>query len=120
VAQANLGRFRPDWKKQVPVAAKAGDALRFELPAGPLVLYLYHPFAAPVMSSFLDRVEESLRREPRELWLLYTNPELDPLLRERRFLERRWDQSFAMSEEDAGADAFGSQWERFVAYRARA
>jgi len=119
VARENLGRFKAKWKRDVPAVAMEGDATSFELPGGPMVLYLYHPFAAPVMRRFLAHLEASLRREPREVYLLYTNPEVDELLRGAPFLERMWDECFGLDEEDAGADCFGSRYERMVAYRSR-
>ena len=117
VANENLRRFRPAWRQPAPVEAVAGDATRMELPAGPLVLYLYHPFAAPVMEVLLRRVQESLRREPREVYMVYMNPELDGRMLRMRFVERVWRESFALSEEDARGDRFGSRQEFVSVYR---
>ncbi len=39
VASENLQRFRAEWRLDVPVEALAGDATRFALPDGPLVIY---------------------------------------------------------------------------------
>ncbi len=118
-AQENLRRFSAAWRNDVPALAVAGNAASFALPSGPLVLYLYHPFAAPVMKQFLVQLEASLRSEPRDLWLLYTNPELDTLLQGSDLLSRIWDECFPMAAEDTDADLFGSQYERMVAYRSR-
>ena len=83
------------------------------------MLYLYHPFAAPVMTRFLDQVHCALQAERRPLYLLYTNPELGSMLERTPWLEKLWDRHFAMSNEDVAADRFGSHYERIVAYRAR-
>ena len=90
----------------------------FTLPEGPLVLYLYHPFAAPVMRRFLDCLGRCLQASPRPVYLLYTNPELATLLDRTPFLEKLWDVQFPMSREDVAADRFGSAYERIVAYQA--
>ncbi len=119
VARRNLGRFRPAWRQPAPVEVVTADVTAWRLPAGPLVVYLYHPFAAPVMRRFLEQMRASLEAEPREMVLLYTNPELDGLLRETAWLGRMWDECFGMTEEDIAADRFGSRWERMVAYQAR-
>lgn len=119
VAADNLRRFTAEWRRDVPVEALAGDATGMELPAGPLVLYMYHPFAAPVMVRFLAGLRESLKREPREVYLLYVNPELDKLLAKTPFLEKLWRECFFMGEEDAAADRFGLRQEYVSAYRAR-
>lgn len=118
VANENLDRLAAEWKLDVPAEAVAGDARHFELPSGPLVLYLYHPFAAPVMREFLAHLGACLDREPREVYLIYTNPELDGLLRKTPFLRRVWEECFPMDEEDVSGDRFGSRTERVVAYRA--
>ncbi len=120
VARANLERFRPNWRTSALAEAVAGDATAFELPGGPLVLYLYHPFAAPVMSEFLAHLREAVEREPgREVYLLYVNPELDSLLGRTTFLEKLWRECFPLQEEDAIADRFGSREEHVSAYRVR-
>jgi len=119
VAVENVERLSAVWRTDAPCDVIAGDATTTELPSGPLLLYLYHPFAAPVMTEFLAHVKASLELEPREMYLLYVNPEMDDLLRRCEWMERMWEESFAMEEGDAAADRFGSRSERVVAYRAR-
>lgn len=117
VANRNLQCFSAEWRLDIPAEAISGDAAIFDLPPGDLVLYLYHPFAAPVMRKFLAHLRASLEGEPREVYLLYMNPELDQLLQQSSCLTKLWDESFAMEQEDAVADRFGSHGERGVAYR---
>lgn len=117
VAQQNLDRFEADWRLPVPVEVVAGDAVETPLPAGPLLLYLYHPFAAPVMDVLLKRVQAALQAERREIYLMYLNPELDGRLASMPYLERVWRECFALSEEDAQGDRFGSRQEYVSAYR---
>lgn len=47
------------------------DAAYYDFPPGTLVVYLYDPFDAAVMSS----VAQNLRRHKGELWVVYVNPE---------------------------------------------
>ena len=118
-AQRNIGTFNASWRQpQVSATILAGDATSLPLPPDPLVLYLYHPFAAPVMQQFLQHVGRSLAANPRPLYLLYTNPELASMLDGTPFLKKLWDMHFVMSEEDIAADRFGSRYERIAAYRA--
>ena len=119
VAAENLRRFRAEWRRDVPVEVVAGDAAGLELPLGPLVLYLYHPFAAPIMKRFLAGLQGSLERAPREIYVLYVNPELDWLLAEKPFIEKLWRECFFLHEEDALGDRFGLRQEYVSAYRAR-
>ncbi len=120
LAEKNLEKFAGQLTEPVPATVTCGDAGAFELPSGPLVISIYHPFAAPVMRRFLAQVAASFGREPREIWMLYANPELKPMLEAQPWLHLVWDECMSMSEEDQAADRFGSTWERVVAYRSAA
>ncbi len=45
------------------------DATQFQLPAGPLVLFLFNPFEGEVLDDILRRMPNE-----REIWLMYLNP----------------------------------------------
>ena len=119
VAQANLERFRAPWRQDgVPAEAVAGDATQFALPEGPLVLFLYHPFAAPVMKRFLALVlAAGEQAERREVYLLYANPELGEMVAGTAGFEALWKQLFSLTAEEGAADRFGSYGEVFAAFR---
>jgi hypothetical protein len=51
-----------------------GDAVNFELPQTPTVLYLFNPFQGKVMDRVIANLEESLRVAPRDLWVIYEIP----------------------------------------------
>lgn len=119
VARANVARFTAPWRQPMPIAITAGDAAEVALPEGPLVLSLYHPFAAPVMRRFLALLEAKRARDGDEIWIVYTNPELDPMLTATPWLERLWDACLPLPSEEQEANHFGVEWERVVAYRTR-
>ena len=116
VGKRNLERFTAAQRSTVQSRVLCGDAAQADLPDGPLILSIYHPFAAPVMRAFLARVGASLQSHPRRIWILYFNPELHPMLKASPWLEVAWDECLPMSAEDRAADRFGSEWERVVAY----
>jgi SAM-dependent methyltransferase len=117
IANSNLERFQAEWRKDIPVNAACESATRFEIPAGPLLLFLNNPFAAPVMRQFLDHLQVSLVRQPREVYLLYGCPDLDALLTSYSPTERLWNESLVMSEEDAEAEPHGRNYYQVAAYR---
>ena len=120
IARRNLRSFSAPWRhRDIDARVATGDATVVDLPPGPLVLYLYHPFAAPVMTRFLEHVRRALAAGRRPIYLLYTNPELGSMLDQTPWLEKLWDRHFAMSNEDVAADRFGSHYERIVVYKAR-
>ena len=50
------------------------SALETDLPDGPTVFFLFHPFGEPVMREFLGRIDRSVRQNPRPVVVLYANP----------------------------------------------
>ena len=56
------------------VEAILGDATEFEVPAGPLVLYFFHPFEVPVLEPVLALIRRSLADDPRPAYVVVTGP----------------------------------------------
>ena len=50
------------------------DALEFDLPNVPTILFLYNPFESPIMQGVATRTRASLMAIPRDLIVLYLNP----------------------------------------------
>ncbi|MCU1320083.1 MAG: SAM-dependent methyltransferase [Edaphobacter sp.] len=117
-AAANIPKFSAPWQQSYNIEAHNGDALAFDFPAGPFVLYLYNPFLPPVLKRFLKNLNRSLTAEPREFHLIYFNPGFERLLKKYiPGIQRQWGDTIAMAEEDALADRFGSSQEEVVVYR---
>jgi SAM-dependent methyltransferase len=70
-ARSYRGRGAPLGRVEVVRA----DATTWELPAEPLVVYVYNSFALPAFEMLAENVARSLRDHPRELFLLYMFPE---------------------------------------------
>jgi len=64
------------------------DAREFVFPETPLVVYLFNPLPETGLRRVIRNLEESCRRAPREVWVLYHNPELKAALEERPWLNR--------------------------------
>lgn len=94
------------------------DAATLEYPQTGLVLFLYHPFLAPVLKRVLAGLEEQLRARPRPVFLLYANPTYARILARYPFLEQVWDYGFKLSDEDAAADRHGMTRDHYTLYRA--
>lgn len=115
-AQANLRTFHAPWQQCHTLAALHADATTVDLPLTPLVLYLYHPFLAPALKQVLRRLERSLRQHPRELWLVYINPEAAHVLRAFPFLRYVTHTILTLDPEDAIPDRLGSSQEEVALY----
>lgn len=117
ISRENLKRFDAWWNLANPFEIVPCDAAEFSWPPEPSVLFLYHPFAQPVMARFVDRLRNSVREHPREVYLVYANPELHETLLKAGFLLKLWDDFFDVDAEDLTADFFGAHREHIATYR---
>ncbi len=118
IARKNLQTFEAPWRcPNVSTEVFTADATTVPLPTGPLICFLYHPFAAPIMRRFLEHVLAAARAESREIYLLYTNPELAHLLEATPGITRLWAHWSTLTSEETAADRFRSTNEHTVAYR---
>jgi hypothetical protein len=88
-----------------PIEVLEQDALDFDLPATPTLLFLFHPFEAPVLSELLRRIESQLATRPAPaLDLLYVNAECANVLDWNRSFTQLFLDNVPMSPEDHAAD----------------
>ena len=89
IARRNAAIIAQRYPQRTAVRIAVGDASTFPLPAGDLVLYLYHPFGAELVTKVAARVEVELAAERRSVYIVYCNPvaghcfDSSPLLRRR-------------------------------------
>ena len=79
-AQRNIAKYQPATRKCAQVESVCMDFLEFPLPAEPLVLFLFDPCDERVLARMLTRIAQSLRKNPRETYLVYVAP---PAAKER-------------------------------------
>lgn len=83
-ALENVRRFRPPKAKCSQIECVLADATRYNLPPGKLVVYLFNPFSADVMSQVLRRLDEAVDQDPREIILVYVYPEFGSQMKTMR------------------------------------
>jgi len=116
IAETNIATH-PDWGSRITVLNE--DATTFNYPDGPLLVYLFHPFLAPVLRRVLANLERQLRRSPRETYVLYArNPHYDEVLHRFPFLREISETIYPLSPEDAAADYFDMTEESVTLYSA--
>ena len=81
-AQRNIRRFRGGNQQCRHIESVLGDAAEFEIPGEPAFFFFSNPFDQVVMRKVIDNISRSLRRAPREAWLVYALHEHCPALRE--------------------------------------
>jgi hypothetical protein len=90
--------------KITPTRLLQQDALDYDLPRTPTLAFLFHPFEAPVLKSFLRRIEAQFSSRPGTLDILYVNAECRTVLDHHPAFTRLWHGLVAMSSEDHAAD----------------
>jgi SAM-dependent methyltransferase len=80
IAQENLSKYRREGQKCFALEAVCADAREFVFPAEPSVLYLFNPLPEAGLRQVMANLEESLRLNPRAVYVLYHNPLLEHVL----------------------------------------
>jgi SAM-dependent methyltransferase len=87
IARSNVARY----VRAVPTRSSFDlhciDAAQYEFDNGPLVVYLFNPFGGPTFDAVISRLEESLRRTPRDVFVVYINPRFERRLRQFRMFK---------------------------------
>ncbi len=87
-----------------PLRLLEQDALALDLPETHTLLFLFHPFEAPVLKALLRRIETQFAHRPGQLDLLYVNAECAEVLDRNPAFTRLWMGQIAMTPEDHAAD----------------
>jgi SAM-dependent methyltransferase len=94
----------PTAARLAPIEVVEQDALDFELPGTPTLLFLFHPFEAPVLKQLLRRIETQFAKRPGTLDLLYVNAECANVIDRNPGFTQLFRENVAMSPEDHAAD----------------
>ncbi|GAC1420160.1 MAG: hypothetical protein NVSMB62_13900 [Acidobacteriaceae bacterium] len=88
-----------------PIEVLEQDALEYVLPTGPVLMFLFHPFEAPVLEELVRSVGAQLQRRKRTAFdILYVNAECREVLDANAAFTRLFLGPVAMSPEDHAAD----------------
>jgi SAM-dependent methyltransferase len=113
-ARANVAS-NADWSARISILNQ--DATTVVYPDGRLLIFMFHPFLAPVLRKVLANLERQLPRAPREVYLLYArNPRFTEVMERFPFLREVSESSYPLSAEDAAADYFDLAEERLTLY----
>ncbi len=77
IALENLQLYKSESQKCFALEAICADATAFPLPADLLVVFLFNPFPESGMRQVVANLEQSLRAQPRPIFVLYHNPLLE-------------------------------------------
>ncbi|HWA93798.1 MAG TPA: class I SAM-dependent methyltransferase [Terracidiphilus sp.] len=103
-ARKNLAHWRKSGRAVAPMRLRSGDAAAFRFPDGPCLAFLFNPFGAPVMKSFVRNIAATFANRPGQLDLLYVNYEQEHTIAVQRGMQRLFLGSVKRSRSDTRAD----------------
>ncbi len=104
IAADNFARWQESGNARSPLEAICQDALAFEFPPGPCLVYLFNPFPSQGIVQLVDRIAEAFAGRPGQLDLLYVNAEFRNVVDQHPGFTPLWQIPVKMSAEDAAAD----------------
>ena len=75
VATGNIAGQDVEAVRAADVSCIHQDVTTYELPDTPLVCYFYNPFDEVIMRQVVERLESSIGRAPRDVFVIYIHPE---------------------------------------------
>jgi len=82
IAQQNLAAYKNESQQCFALESICADATTYRFPDGPLLIYLFNPFPESGLRRVMENLRQSLHDDPRPVFLLYHNPQLEPVLNE--------------------------------------
>ena len=89
-AEANIAAYlaRESPASAATIESVCLDAREFVFPGTPLVLYLFNPLPEPGLRQVIRNLENSCRKAPRSVWILYHYPESEVAIAQSPLWER--------------------------------
>ncbi len=101
-AEANAAIIAARFPGRTPIRVEVGDATAYALPAGNIVLFLYHPFGAELVIKVVKAVEAALVAERRTIYVVYYNPVHGACFDDSQLLSRRFARMLPYAREERG------------------
>ena len=117
VAERNVRRWREGHGTVRPIKICCQDATEFRFPEGSCLLYIFHPFAAPVLDHLLSVLAEQFETRPNALDLLYFNPEHGDRIDRHPGFRHLWTEVLPVLAEEAATDTLANDGDLCSAYR---
>ena len=104
IARKNTRIWRAAGRERSPIQIVEGDAVEFALPEGPVLVFLFNPFAAPVLRRLLKAWRKRPAGQAKALDILYVNNEQEGMLESEPGWKRLFLGKVRRSQADAIAD----------------
>jgi SAM-dependent methyltransferase len=104
IARRNMRAWRAEGRARAPMRMVQGDAVAFQLPEGPALVFLFNPFGPTVLNRLLKAWRKAAAGRPLIVDLLYVNNEQEHVLESARGWTRVYLGKVPRSRQDAIAD----------------
>jgi SAM-dependent methyltransferase len=104
IARKNVRLWRAAGRERSPMRVVEGDAVEYQLPAGPVLVFLFNPFGAAVLRRLLKGWCKALAGRTQHLDLMYVNNEQEGVLESESGWTRLFFGKVRRSKADAIAD----------------
>lgn len=88
VAKRNAVAYIQSSGSTTEIVVECIDAALFEVPPGNCVLYFFNPFGEELMAKVVKAIESALRRESREIYIIYFSPQWHKIFDRAGFFQR--------------------------------
>jgi SAM-dependent methyltransferase len=108
IARRNAAAIAQRFPQRTAIRVVVADASEFPLPAGDLVVFLYHPFGAELVAKVVAAVEAAVMTGHRAIYVVYYNPVAGHCFDSSPLLTRRFARMipYAKDEISYGPDEF--------------
>lgn len=117
IAQKNVARWSRVVRPKARIRVVRQDAAKFRWPRTPLLVYLYNPFACPLIASITESLAALAESGSGLLDLLYVNPTCADTVEKQGLFVRLWTARISMDDPDQKADPYGTTSDLVSAYR---
>jgi hypothetical protein len=117
IAQQNVTRWNRVKRPKVKIRVVQEDAMKFQWPRAPLLIYLYNPFACSLVERMAENIAEACAAGSGLVDLLYVNPTCGDTLAAQGLFTRLWAGRISMDDADQKADPYGTTSDLVSIYR---
>ncbi len=117
IAQQNVTRWNRIRKPKTKIRVVQEDAMKFQWPRTPLLVYLYNPFACSLIEQMAENIAATSVAGSGLVDLLYVNPTCADTLASQPLFTRLWTGRIPMDAADQKADPYGTTSDLVSIYR---
>ncbi len=77
IAEDNVALYKPESQRCAAFDLRCMNALDYDYGDEPLVLFLFDPFGREILAEVVARLDISLRRKPRDAYVVYVYPQYE-------------------------------------------